>query len=718
MSGKNFNKQRKKIGRGILIGFLASILALLFWHLGLLDRWESASWAWRVRYFARPSPTTEQVKIILLDQASLDWGEKEMGLSWPWPREVYGPIIDFCRRGGARSVAFDVLYTESSDRQSVSQDVALGEAIRRSPPFTAALSLSKMTGGESAWPPDLPPRGIPLEGLSSWLSTPEREKSLVYPRATFPIPEVGLNAVLLGNVTEEPDPDAIFRRSALFGVFDNHCIPALGTAAYLAPLHAEAVPLSIGGTTLHLGEKSVPLDASGRALLRFRGDTAVYRPLSAAAVIQSELRIQEGAEPSIDPATFRDCYVFFGFSAPGLHDLRATPLSPKSPGVLVHATVLDNLLSGDFLQDAPALPAAGLIVLLAIAAGSAVSLARKAGESAVISALCLPFPWVLGFAAYPAGCWWPIIAGEAAVVLSLAGALLYNYATEGRQKAFIKGAFKYYLSPAVIERLIEDPSQLALGGERKVLTIFFSDIQKFSTFSEKLDPPTLTALLNDFLSDMTDIILEEGGTLDKYIGDAIVAFWNAPLAQNDHAERTVRAALHCQKKLAARRADFRERVGVDLFMRIGLNTGEVVVGNMGSRDRFDYTVLGDAANLASRLEGANKAFGTYLMVSEATWEQTAGAFTGRELGKLRVVGRKTPVTVFQPWGSREEEPPPGWKAFAQGVAMCYQGRWKEALALFKELPEDPAARVYAERCEALINDPGKTWDGVWNLTEK
>lgn len=707
----------RKVLRGGAIGILAGALSLLLWYFGLFDRWEAAAWSWRVRYFARPGPETSRIKLILLDQASLDWGKNELSLSWPWPREVYGPLIDFLGRGKARAVAFDVLYTESSDRQSLGQDIALGEAIKSSPPFVAAVSLSRTTGGRTDWPASLSQPEIEIAGLTAWL-TGRRAQSLVYPRAAFPIPEVAGNATLLGNVTGEPDPDSIFRRSALFSVFDGRVIPSLGTAAWLADRIAEPPALAAGGDTLRLGDRSVPLDEDGRAIIRFRGDTSVYQPYAAAAIIQSELLLREGGEPLLDPETFRGCYVLFGFSAPGLLDLRSTPLSPVAPGVLIHAAVLDNLLAGDFLREASTPAVILSLLFLGLLAAVAVSLTAKAWPGGVLALLLLPLPWFVGFVAYPAGYWWPIIAGQAATALALAGALLVNYAVEGRQKAFIKGAFKHYLSSAVIERLIEDPSQLQLGGERKELSIFFSDIQKFSTFSEKLDPPTLIALLNDFLSDMTEIILEEGGTLDKYIGDAIVAFWNAPLTQGNHARRAVRTALRCQRKLAGRREELKSRTGVDLFMRIGVNTGEVVVGNMGSRERFDYTVLGDAANLASRLEGANKAFGTYLMVSQSAWEKTGDGFSGRELGKIRVVGRQTPVTVFEPWGEKGESPPPGWDLFAQALQLCYRGSWPEALDIWEKLEDDPPSRVYAERCRSLIAEPSGTWDGIWNLTEK
>jgi adenylate cyclase len=218
---------------------------------------------------------------------------------------------------------------------------------------------------------------------------------------------------------------------------------------------------------------------------------------------------------------------------------------------------------------------------------------------------------------------------------------------------------------------------------------------------------------------MTDIIHEEDGTLDKYEGDAIIAFWSAPIEQPDHAARAVRAAIRCQRALAQRREEFRTRSGAVLRQRIGIHTGIVAVGNFGSRDRFDYTVLGDAANLASRLEGANKAFGTYCMVSETTWSRAGEGFLGRELGQVRVVGRAAPVRVFEPLGCAGEETPPYAETFARALAYCRDGKWGEALRAFEACEDDPAAAVYAARCRALTETSGTAaWDGVWHLTEK
>ncbi|MBA4423119.1 MAG: adenylate/guanylate cyclase domain-containing protein, partial [Syntrophus sp. (in: bacteria)] len=406
--------------------------------------------------------------------------------------------------------------------------------------------------------------------------------------------------------------------------------------------------------------------------------------------------------------------------APGLFDLRPTPVSGIYPGVEIYATALDNLLSDDFIRPAPNALLLAVTLLLTLFAG--IGTARVSGifQSLLAYGFFLLLPALLAAAAYRAGFWLPLVVQEAGVAVTLFSAGVIYYTTEGRQKHFIKNAFQQYLSPAVIEELIRYPERLKLGGERRQLSIFFSDLEGFTGISEGLEPEALTALLNDYLSAMTDIIHEEGGTVDKYEGDAIIAFWNAPLQQTDHAERCVRAALRCQEKLAGMRPAFRERIGKDLRMRIGINSGPAVVGNMGSHTRFDYTMLGDAVNLASRLEGINKQFGTYTIISKATLELLAGTFPVRELSRVSVVGRREPVTIYEPmspaeYASRKED----LRIFAEGLGEFYQGRFDKARTIFAVLGDrDRAALAYAGKCRSLIEQPPEGWNGVWAVTTK
>ena len=701
--------------QGLMAGLVGIFVALIPFLPGFFVRWEEKTWDWRVNLLAKPSPETPKIRLILLDQNSLDWAKTENGLSWPWPREVYNPIIQFCKRAGARSLAFDVLFTEPS-KYGVADDQALASEIRRFPYFVSAVFLSQKEGSEKQWPSFASVPVWKIDGLQSWLAQSRYD---VFLRASFPVPEIAGASRVMGNVHLNPDADSVYRRTALFAVFDGKVLPSLALASYLAA--APDTPLKIDPRRFVLGDRVIPLDTTGRAVLNFRGPSGTHRAYSAASIIQSELRLQNGETPSVSVSDFKDAYVLFGFSAPGLYDLRPTPVSGVYPGVEISATMLDNLLAGDFIRPVPAMVTVMITLILVLLAGAATSRASSVFRSVLVYVFFICAPLVLCLVAYRLGFWLPLVVQETGVIVTLFTAGLIYYTTEGRQKLFIKNAFKQYLSPDVIEQIIAHPDRLKLGGERKMLSIFFSDLEGFTGISEGLDPEALTHLLNIYLTAMTDIIQEEGGTVDKYEGDAIIAFWNAPLEQPDHATRCVRAVLRCQAKLAEMRPSLREQLGKDLKMRVGVNTGFAVVGNMGSHSRFDYTMIGDAVNLAARLEGINKQFGTYSMISQSTMEQMGGAFPVREISRVAVVGRQEPVVVYEPMlpGSIDDARQRMMKRFAEALALFYQGDFVRARQIFSEIVvDDPVARAYVAKCDDLIAHPPQDWQGVWVVTQK
>ena len=706
-----------KVRRGIGVALVAALLAVAAASLDWLDTWEARTWDWRARALARPGAATDQIRLILVDQNSLDWAKTENGLGWPWPREMYAAIIDYCRRNGARAVALDILFTEPS-AYGVGDDHVLRNAMAGGREVIAALFLGRQSGDADAWPDGGDRAGVQVDGLGKWQAV-RGEDTLVYPRAALPVPELRRAAALLGNVQMHPDPDGVYRRTPLFGAFDGRVFPSLGIAPRLLEKRAA---MRIHGGRLVVGDKSIPIDRQGRAILKFRGPAGTMQSFSAAAVLQSEIRYRMGQPPTItDPNAVRGKYVFVGFSAPGLFDLRSAPVDGVFTGVEIHATMLDNLLSGDFVRSVPAWLTAAFILSLALFVGTAESLSRKPLSTMSISAAGLALPVICSLQAYRSGFWLPLVSAELAVVLSITLALAVKYATEGRQKRFIKNAFRQYLSPAVIDQILENPERLKLGGERKTISIFFSDLQGFTTISEGLDPEQLTALLNEYLSAMTDIVREEGGTVDKYEGDAIIAFWNAPLDVPEHAACCVRAALRCQAKLASMRPEFLKRIGKELHMRIGINTGDAVVGNMGSTSRFDYTMLGDAVNLAARLEGANKQFGTYTMISEYTRRMLGDEFAFRELARLAVVGRKEPVVVYEPMPpASADDLSDCHRVFQQGLERFYTGDFSGAANRFLTIAAtDPAAAAYMEKCSSLMEaPPSGSWEGVWVATSK
>jgi adenylate cyclase len=333
----------------------------------------------------------------------------------------------------------------------------------------------------------------------------------------------------------------------------------------------------------------------------------------------------------------------------------------------------------------------------------------------VLLAAALAFGWVaVCFYLASAGLWMPLVWPVIGILATTALVLAHGYQLEGRQHLFIKRAFRHYVSPEVIDQIVANPESLAIGGDRRELTIFFSDIEGFTSLSEKLDPTQLVRLLNRFLSEVSAIVLANGGTIDKYQGDAVIAFWNAPLPVADHARKAINAAIACHHKMKELERSFIAECGVPIRMRIGLHTGVVSVGNFGSSSRFNYTMIGDAANLASRLEGVNKVFGSYVAVSEAT-KEAASSVACRKLGEVRVVGRNTVVGVYEPLevsGVTAEDA----SRYAQALQLFEQGDLSEARKIFAALSTDPVSIRYCERIDS--SEGGRQVEAVWNLTAK
>ncbi|MEE8436042.1 MAG: adenylate/guanylate cyclase domain-containing protein, partial [bacterium] len=325
---------------------------------------------------------------------------------------------------------------------------------------------------------------------------------------------------------------------------------------------------------------------------------------------------------------------------------------------------------------------------------------------------------------------WPSFIYPAITILVIwMGVTLFRFLVSDKDKRFIKGAFQQYLSPDVIAQLMDNPKQLQLGGEKREMTAFFSDVQGFSTISEQLDPTELVQLLNVYLTRMTDLITDVDGTIDKYEGDAIIAFFGAPMFYEDHAIRACQVTLRMQAALTEMRQTWKEE-GVDeslwLYQRIGLNTGDMVVGNMGSAKRFDYTMMGNAVNLAARLEGANKNYGMFNCISEYTYEPAKEAIEVREVDLIRVMGIKTPVRIYElvaEKGQLTEEQTKAFQYFAKGLELYRDQQWDESAKYFnavnKFLPDDPPSSKYIDRCrDKKANPPPKDWDGVFEATSK
>ncbi len=695
------------------IGFIG--ISLLAWAIGStllmsrdVEEIEARTWDWRLRLLAHRSVADPHVKIINISQSSLDYYDREEQLVWPWPRSLYGQVIQFLQRGGAKGVAFDILFTEPS-RFGVEDDAEFAQSVRGTMPVVIAGALlnSSLT---------IPPREAELftkkqkteDGRTRFCERFLKSEFIpTFNYAALPVPELLESAAALGNVSAEQDTDGVYRHFKPGAYLPNTPLLALPFALYDVVNGRSGCP-----------DISEFLDERGRLTARFYGPGGTFPTFAIERVIFSNIQIERGRTPPLNPQIFRDAYVFVGMDAPGLLDLRPTPLSASFPGVEYNATILDNLIQSNFIKKVPFL----WVSLVCLAVALLISAAILFPPSALLRGLMVACV-VLGFiyACFEtafSGYWLPMFVPLVAQLIAILGALELQYALEGRQHKFIKNAFKFYVSPSVIDKIVADPSTLSLGGDKRELTIFFSDIQGFTSISEKLEATALVQLLNDFLTAMTDIILSYGGTVDKYVGDAIVAFWNAPVPVEDHAHRAVLASLACQAKLGDMRGHFIKNYGVEVKMRIGLNTGVVSVGNFGSKERFNYTIVGDAANLASRLEGSNKYFGTYLLLTQTTCAALNGLIKCRKVADIKVVGKEIPVGVYAPLGAEKEISAADFEIFEQGLAFFEARDFTSAKKSFATLPHDPVAKAYLTRIAKEEGESPEEFSVVWNLTEK
>ena len=419
--------------------------------------------------------------------------------------------------------------------------------------------------------------------------------------------------------------------------------------------------------------------------------------------------------------------MFVGTTAAGTYDLRVTPLSPFTPGVLIQMTALDNLLRSQAIAQAP--PWAFVLTTLVLCIGTAwafVLVQRQALKFLLIAGLALAYYGLVIHAFTDHDVWMELVFPEGALALTYAVSATVEYLIEGRQRRVLRAVFDKYMAAEVVDEIMRNPESIKLGGEKKELTVFFSDVAGFTTISEKLDPEDLVFLLNEYLSSMTDIILRYRGNVNKYLGDGIMAIFGAPRGEPTHASLACFAALENQAALARLREGWTARGYPEMIARIGINSGPLVVGNMGSQARMEYTVMGDSVNLASRLEGANKFYNTLILLGPRTYELAKPDIEAREVDILRVKGKLEPVVVYELLARKGALPAEkqhvvalyqdGLAAYKQREFTVAKERFEAARALD---PSDGPTKVYLHRVqEYLATPPPPDWDGVYVLQSK
>jgi adenylate cyclase len=554
-------------------------------------------------------------------------------------------------------------------------------------------------------------------------------------RGVIPIgyaPETNIQKIyrggyLSGFFNVNPDPeDGTVRRVHLLMHYKENIYPSLDLQILRHYFGADNIIVEADSETnqvlaIVVGNQVIEPDFDGSIMLNYKGTQETFPHYPIVDLIEKKIP-KEKLEGKI---------VLIGATEPGIFDLRTSPVGVAYPGVEIHATLLDNLLTKTYfrLSFANHMITALLILGVGLVLGVVLPKVRGVYGSVLTLALLIGYVTANRWMVMNWLTWTSAFFVLLVIVLVWAGVTLFQYLVSDKDKRFIKGAFQQYLSPTVINQLMDNPNLLKLGGERREMTAFFSDVAGFSSISEQLTPEQLVSLLNVYLTQMSNIIMDYGGTVDKYEGDAIIAFFGAPVNYEDHATRACHVTVDMQERLDVLRQQWLDEGLPRIDHRIGLNTGPMIVGNMGSENRFDYTMMGNSVNLAARLEGANKNYGTFSMISEMTYEPAKEAIETRELDLIRVIGINTPVRVYElaaKKGELSEERKKAFAYFAKGLELYRAQQWDEAIkylnAVFKFIPDDPPAKTFIARCEAFKQAPpvkkGEEWDGVFTAESK
>ena len=609
-------------------------------------------------------PAHAQVAIVAIDGASLRAHGR-----WPWSRTVMADLVRRLTAAGAAVVAFDVLLIEPEVSGEQRAAARIGERlggrdravaaelarIAREADPDARLAAALRDNARVVLPINFVLSVVPREAVPERQGAPAKSAIVAFKSyaergmfpafhadaAEFPIPPLLDAAAALGHVNMLPDPDGATRYDALAIESRGYYYPSLALSAVrlAAGIDPFAVRIEFGHA-VWLGDVAIPVDARLRVLVDYAGPTGTYPHIRAAEILAGR----------VSPERLKDKIVFVGATAEGTYDLRVTPFSPVYPGVEKHANMAANILDRRFIVRPVWVELAEAVAIVALPLLLALVLpALRPGPSALVTLALWGALFAGAHAAFRQGLWVPLVYPSLALVVTFVAITIYRILTEELQRRWTKRAFQQYVSPEVVERIMQDPAGLSFGGELRTVTVLFSDIRDFTTFTEKHDPQVVVQRLREYLTRMTDIVQKEGGTLDKYIGDAVMAEFGAPIAYPDHALRGCRAALAMTAAVEQLTDKWRAEGKEPFRIGLGVNTGAMVVGNLGSEQLFDYTVIGDEVNLGARLEALNKEYETttHVIISEATYEAAKDGIEARPLGEVMVKGKTRPVVVYE-----------------------------------------------------------------------
>jgi adenylate cyclase len=682
---------------------------------------------YKFRYLQQEDPNDEIV-LVTIDERSLSHFN-EQRMYWPWPRNFYQIVTDYFDSSGARLVVYDILFdTPDFDRRNLSgsmSDKRFAASLQNS--NNAILSFKSTVASDSVQPTanDYPY----IQALNIENKAPYQRPHILNSR---PIPKFAETARSIGNTVVKPDQDGLIRSVHLFdSLAHKGFVPTLSMAAF-SELKSDTISYEWTDQGLRAGDTEIPLQESGDYLINWYEKGGVqdgtFPYYSFSDVVRSAINYRRGNKSAdsllVPPDILDDKIVLVGASAAGLGDIKSTPMSSLEafPGMEIQATILNNLIGENFITQLPNWSKVLLLLLLTFGIPFLIAYTKPVyGAASTVGVLSVIV--IAGITLFVTDrIWFSTGMYFTIAFMAYSGSAAYKYFAEERQKKEIRSAFDQYVQPEFVQELIDEPEKLKLGGQQKTLTVLFTDLAGFTTISESKPPEQLVEFMNNYLGAMTDVIFEHSGTVDKYIGDAVMAFWGAPIDQNNHEILACRSTI----KMLDRVDNLIPKA--DVHARFGIATGDMIVGNIGSHNRFNYTVLGDTVNLAARLEAANKEFGSKAMIAEETYQQVKDEFLCRQLDLLVVKGKTEPKKVYELMGDRKSEEDLSKQEEAVGIyhealQFYYDRQWNEAIAQFQQvqklLPGDGPSQTYIKRCKQFKEEPpGDDWDGVFHLKTK
>ncbi len=705
------------------------------------------------RHHRQPLPA---VALAMIDEKSLDQEGR-----WPWPRSKIAALVDHLSDDGARVIGFDIGFLEPDENAILNflkgfeqalgflkladedlvalmdesirksdNDRILADAIRRARPATILGYFFHMHPHELDYEIGEAEidRQLVLIGKSRYpmilqedaTSTGQAFISAYAPQANLKI--LSDAAAGAGFFSVVSDRDGVVRSAPLMIGCREDLFPHLTVLVAWHYLEQPRLIVRVpryGVEGIQMGERFIPTDENGQLRINYLGPAKTFPHYSITDILN-------GRTP---PGTFSDRIVLVGATAAGTHDLRPTPLSPVYPGVEIHATIIDNILSGQFIKKPHWSRIFDLMAVISLGLVPGILIPRTRAGRGLLITLGLFVLYILFsrwlFVRFDL--WLNMVYPLTALTVSYTALTVFSYATVEKDRRRIKGTFRQYVAPMIIEEMLKDPGRLKLGGEEKELTVLFSDLERFTGYSERFGPSGMVNILSDYFDRMSEEIFRQRGTLKEYVGDEIMAFFGAPIEQPDHAQRACETALAMRDALKKLCTDWAPTGRPRLRARTGVNSGPMLIGNLGSRYRFAYGVLGDQVNLGSRLEGLNKMYGTDILIGENTYALVQGDFIVRNLDLVRVVGREQCVRVYELVGRADAvlswEHKGALQAYAAGYDAYCRQRWPQAIDHFNQAlslrPDDGPSKTMLQRCRVYLETPPpEDWECVFEPTSK